>query len=371
MRIVVDVKNLALYYGGIAQFFAPLLGHWIKERPQDHFLLVGPDFDTSFLPPSGNWEHVRIPWPAIVPRPLRHPLYDNVLFPMALRRLRPEFVFSPYHDVRLPRGVRSVIMIHDTCLDELAHVYPRRVRWYYMSMLRRNLQHANHVLAVSESSRARIQGLYGLPEQSIHVVYNACHPEFLSAQENQTEVARLRDNLCAGAPLLFYPGGGEFRKNIGGLLAAFRILCENTAHPSPVLMVTGQINANWREHLDALSTEIVNRVKFLGYLDNDKLKQHYFAADAVVYPSLCEGFGRVCLESMVTGVPIACSDLPVMKEVGGNYPIYFDPYSPGDIAEKVRLAMATGRKQPVRDDRFTIEHVRQQFLSAIDSATRI
>ncbi len=366
MRIAADVKNLALYRGGIAQFFAPLLAHWIAERPSHRFVLLGPPFDAAALPASGHWEHRSIAWPAYLPRQARHPFYDYVLFPRAVAQSHPDFVFTPYHDVRLPAATPSALMIHDTCLDELEGAYPPLLRRYYVSTLKRNLKRAGAVLTVSETSAASIRRRYGVDERRLHVVYNACHPDFVATREDPAQVAAIRARLApSGAPLLLYPGGADFRKNIARLAQALRELASDGA-AAPVLAVTGQRNAIWDAALEPLPPTARDRVHFLGYLDNRALKQHYHAAHAVVYPSLCEGFGRVCLECLAAGVPLACSDLPVMREVAGDAAHYFDPTDTADIAAQVRLALQSAHRPPFFDARFSIEHVRAQFLAAVD-----
>jgi glycosyltransferase involved in cell wall biosynthesis len=105
---------------------------------------------------------------------------------------------------------------------------------------------------------------------------------------------------------------------------------------------------------------------FAGWLNDAELRLAYAAADAVVYPSLCEGFGRVCLEAMDTGTPLACSDLLVMREVAGDYAYYFDPYKVESIAEAVLAALSEGRCNPVRDARFQDAAVKASFLLAMD-----
>jgi glycosyltransferase involved in cell wall biosynthesis len=365
MRIAVDVKNLALYHGGIAQFFAPLLAHWIAERPQHHFVLIGPHIETSPLRGCDNWSMHGVRWPDFLPRQLRHPTYDNVLFPLAIARVRPDFVFTPYHDVRLPAGVPSALMIHDTCIDELASAYPRPLRAYYLATLKRNLRRTRNVLTVSHASKARIRALYGIPAEHVSVVYNACHPHFLDAAIAPEDVQVTRRALAGDRLLLFYPGGAEFRKNVGALLEASAVYAQR-AGSTPAIAVTGVRNAAWNAALEAAPASIRDSVRFIGALDIVALKRHYLAADAVVYPTLCEGFGRLCLECMVTGTPIACSDLAVLREVGGDYPVYFNPHSPVAIADAMARIVAHGRSTPVVDHRFTPEAVRMQFMAAVD-----
>lgn len=370
MRIAVDVKNLALFHGGIAQFFAPLLAHWIAQRPQHEFILVGPPTDRWPLPTTNNWQRATIRWPDYLPRQLRHPVYDNVLFPHGLRSVDADFVFTPYHDVRLPADTPSALMIHDTCIDELAEAYPRALRLYYVKTLERNLRHAAHVLTVSASSRARVSERYGVAADRLHLVYNACHPEFLAAAPATDDVRALRARLAGEQPLVFYPGGAEFRKNVGGLVGGYRGLCAARNVAAPRLVITGTPNAAWEAALASLPGALRANVTFLGYLDNAALKAHYLAADAVVYPSLCEGFGRVALECMATGTSIACSDIGVMREVAGDYPCYFNPHDDDDIATQLQRALAQGRRPPTVDERFTVERVREQFLAVMDAVCR-
>lgn len=364
LKIVVDTKNLALYGGGIAHWFGPLLAAWIEHRPDVQFLLLGPTFDTGFLPRSGNWEAVPIMWPQWLPRPLRHPWYDNVLYPLAAKRLRPDLALSPYHDVRMPKGVPSVISVHDLCLDELVTVYPRRIRLYYLALLRSNLSRASHVITVSQTSRDKLIRRYGIPPQSISVVYNASTPHFGYAVDADA-VEEFKWRFAKGGRFVLYPGGSEFRKNVRRLSEAFAQLTQTVSDLT--LLVTGSEDRRWREALAHIPTNIRDRVAFSGKLSDGALRLAYAAADAVVYPSLCEGFGRVCLEAMEAGTPLACSDLPVMREVAGNYACYFDPFDAIAIKNGINQALMKGRCNPVGDSRFSEVVVRTDFLTAMDS----
>ena len=363
LKIVIDTKNLALYGGGIAHWFSPLLAAWIEHRRDAQFLLLGPVFNTEFLPQCGNWAHESINWPQWLPRPLRHPWYDNVLYPRAVERLRPDLALSPYHDVRMPKGVPSVIGVHDLCLDELVTVYPRRIRLYYLALLRINLSRASHVITVSQTSRDKLIRRYGIPPQSISVVYNSSSPHFGYAADADS-VVEFKSRFAKGGRFVLYPGGSEFRKNVGRLAEAFAQLSKTVLDLT--LLVTGSEDQRWREALAHIPTNIRGRVVFSGKLTDAALCLAYAAADVVVYPSLCEGFGRVCLEAMEAGAPLACSDLPVMREVAGNYACYFDPLDAVAIKNGINQALMKGRCNPVGDSRFAEAVVRTDFLASMD-----
>lgn len=48
-------------------------------------------------------------------------------------------------------------------------------------------------------------------------------------------------------------------------------------------------------------------------------------AQASLYPSLAEGYGLPVAEALALGVPVLCSDLPELREIGLDVPEYFDP----------------------------------------------
>lgn len=363
MIILIDVKNLALYRGGIAHWFSPLLVTWIKQRQDLQFLLIGPELNLGFLPDTDNWEYKKICWPEWLPRPLRHPFYDNVLFPWMVARVRPDRIMSPYHDVRMPTRIPSCICVHDLCFDELAEVYPQHIRAYYLSLLRRNLRKASSVLTVSETTRNKLSERYAIAPNKIAVVYNTL-PDSFREVVDLNDVQAFHGRYAQNGILLFYAGGSEFRKNVSNLAKAFLIFLEK--NPRARLLVTGESNQRWETVFSELGPKLSEAVIFSGKLTDRDLHVAYRAADAVVYPSLCEGFGRVCLEAMGTGTPLACSDLPVMQEVSGRYAHYFDPTKPASIASSIKAALDEGRKEAYIDPRFERESVEREFLRAMN-----
>ena len=363
MRVIADTKNLSLYCGGIAHWFAPLLVSWIERRPDVHFVLLGPEFNNDFLPKTENWQHICQPWPIWLPRPLRHPWYDNVLFPRAVSRIPADLVMSPYHDVRIPANKRSVITVHDLCIGQMPDSYPRHLRAYYLSTLRRNLKHAAFILTVSETSCRAMCAQYGIGPDRIGVVYNA-PPDTFSGDVEEQAVTGFKARFGLRGQLLLYPGGSEYRKNVHRLAQAFELLVRENSRLS--LLVTGGKDNRWDAALSGLPSAARRCINFLGRLDDTDLRLAYAAADAVVYPSLCEGFGRVCLEAMACGRPLACSDLPVMREVAGDYPAYFDPYSFHGITAAMARALEQGRSTPRQPEEYQLGSVCNRFVDYMD-----
>jgi len=68
-------------------------------------------------------------------------------------------------------------------------------------------------------------------------------------------------------------------------------------------------------------------VRLTGWIPRDQLYELFRGARGFVYPSTFEGFGMPVLEAMAAGIPVACSDIPPLREVAGSTVYYFDPSS--------------------------------------------
>jgi glycosyltransferase involved in cell wall biosynthesis len=80
--------------------------------------------------------------------------------------------------------------------------------------------------------------------------------------------------------------------------------------------------------------------------DDDELADLYTSADCFVFPTLVEGFGIPLLEAARCSCPIACSDIPVFREILPNGAQYFDPYSADEIAAAITGCLESGRRSP-------------------------
>ena len=87
-------------------------------------------------------------------------------------------------------------------------------------------------------------------------------------------------------------------------------------------------------------------VVFADYVPDAELEALWGMAGCAAFPTRAEGFGMPVLEALARGVPVACSDLAVLREIGGDLPRFFDPDDPADAARKVAEALALPRPLP-------------------------
>jgi glycosyltransferase involved in cell wall biosynthesis len=74
-------------------------------------------------------------------------------------------------------------------------------------------------------------------------------------------------------------------------------------------------------------------------VSGDDLDRLIADAAVLVYPSLFEGWGMPLTDAMAVGVPVVCSDIPVLHEVAGDAALYFDPLDPRSIASALRRVL--------------------------------
>ena len=135
----------------------------------------------------------------------------------------------------------------------------------------------------------------------------------------------------------------EPRKNHAYLLDAFELLWAQGS--TARLCIIGKVG--WK--CDALIERINkhplnNKCLFMFNGINDKsLEYAYSNARALVFPSYAEGFGLPLVEAMQRGLPAMASDIPVFREIGGDFMAYFDLNDPQTLAEHIRTFETTGQ----------------------------
>ena len=129
----------------------------------------------------------------------------------------------------------------------------------------------------------------------------------------------------------------EPRKNIEGLLKAFRKLKNETNLPHKLLIV-GQKNEKIFAKVKQFNQEN-NAVIFTGFIAEKDKPYIYHLADVFVYPSFFEGFGLPLVEAMQTGCPVITSNLSSMPEIVGNAARLINPHSANAIKEGIKKVL--------------------------------
>jgi len=184
---------------------------------------------------------------------------------------------------------------------------------------RRAIEEPDHLIVVSEDWRRQLQADYGVDAAVIYNGVDANRFGPITAQRR----ADVRRGAGVGDRFVFLSVGGiEPRKGSVFLVRAMALLAREEGHPPPALVVVGghsfQDYKRYRDDvlatLSGLGLELGRDVIMAGSLSDDELHEWYRSADALVFPSLKEGWGLAVLEAMAADLPVVSSDIAVLRE---------------------------------------------------------
>ena len=93
----------------------------------------------------------------------------------------------------------------------------------------------------------------------------------------------------------------------------------------------------------AAKLDVEERLRFVDYVSDADLEGLWRLAACAAQPTLGEGFGFPVLEALEHGVPVAASDLAVVREVAGDLAHYFDPRDPSAAVAAILAALGDPR----------------------------
>lgn len=274
-------------------------------------------------------EHVVVPdYPEHTP--IHRFFWIQVRLGVAVERSRVD-LFHATDNFRLPLALScpSVLTIHDL-IPLATRGYPHRTedhRLFYEYSQAATARRANHIIAISETTKRDIVRYLGIPARKISTIYEGYRfPIPLHPERRYPHLAR---RYRLPARYLIYLGGIAERKNIDGLIRAFASLPPGEQRTFS-LVIVGHMGGPYAALLQKLvrRLRLSEKVIFVGYLTEEDKFVLLSRARSLIYPSLAEGFGIPILEGFAARVPVITSNRSGTKETAGNAALLVDPRSP-------------------------------------------
>ncbi|MBW0008189.1 MAG: glycosyltransferase family 4 protein [Sphingomonas sp.] len=244
-----------------------------------------------------------------------------------------------------------VVCYHDATAERFPELlFPtRRNHWLWRAKTALAHLQTTRAMTVSETSAADLETIHKFPRSRIDVVTEAADDTFRVIEKaSARKKARSRQGIPKDAHLLIHVGGMNAHKNILGLLKAMPKII--SAEPKTHLALVGDTSGKgfWDnvEELRAFVEghhPLSSHVHFTGYVGDADLALLMNASDALIFPSLWEGFGLPAVEAMSCGIPVLASSRGgSLPEIVGDAGLLFDPESPDAIASCVIRFLADG-----------------------------
>jgi glycosyltransferase involved in cell wall biosynthesis len=227
-------------------------------------------------------------------------------------------------------------------------------------------KHCAGLIAISGHARRDAMEVLQIPGERIRVIYPGIAERFFSVTPEETARARRKYSLTS--PYILYVGCIEPRKNIRGLISAYK--GTSSAFQRDIkLVIAGPLG--WeRGDIHALLTGDPDHIVYLSYVPETDLPGLFGGATAFVYPSYYEGFGLPVAQAMACGAPVICSNRGSLPEIVQDAGIYVDPDSPEQLSaaleqvagssESSRVLAGRGKARAAefRWDRCAVESLR-------------
>jgi len=206
-------------------------------------------------------------------------------------------------------------------LDVIPFRFPR------LYILRKPWHFLRHDLAAELLSIWRADAIITISQQSAHDIkryFRRPAKPFLIKLDTEEPVVAAGDKQRQ----FVYVGGVDPRKRIDNLLRAFARF--RIDHPDYRLILIGRGYEMFDDLIRQLGIE--KDVELIGVLDDADKVEAIATSQALVYPSLYEGYGLAIAEAILADTAVIAGVGGAQREVGGNAALYIDPEASADIA---------------------------------------
>jgi glycosyltransferase involved in cell wall biosynthesis len=274
---------------------------------------------------------------------------EQVLYPAHGRRRGADLLHSLASVAPVRPGMRSVITLHDATFFE-HKTFGTLTTAAMRAIVSTAAPRAEALITGSAAARDQITRVLGIPAERMTVVHHGAGRSWGNATAAPEDEVRARHDL-EGRRVVLCVGSIRPHKNQGLLVRALAHL------PQDVTLVLAGAREPYADELEQVARElgVEDRVRTTGYVGDGELEGLWKLAAAAAFPTLAEGFGLPVIEAMDRGVPVACSDIDVLREVGGDVPRYFDPHDPAAAAAAIEAAITEPQDGRAQAARFTWE----------------
>ncbi len=309
MKIGFNGLRLSGQRFGIGRYIEYLLRHWVDQLdPSERVIVyVREPLDGSELSLSDQFEVRHVP-----------SRFDGMLWEqlvLAPRWRETDVLFCPSYTIPLRYGGRTVVATHSVNEAEPgAHS-----RWYRLTYGRRNricARRADAVIVPSETVRAQVTDVYGVPSERITIVPEGADDSFTPVDDEQVLRETRRRFFGDDVPYVLFVGKMSERRNIPALIAAFGRVKRSNGVPHKLLLYGANVHDLPLERLAreaGVERDVVQLNEALA--DHRDILPVYSAADLYVFPSVQEGASLTTVEAMACGLPVVTVDRGAVSEI--------------------------------------------------------
>lgn len=210
----------------------------------------------------------------------------------------------------LQKGTKGITTVHDLTWKKFPEFHIQDVINGHTRKLNMTIQGSDIIICDSQNTKKDLLEYYPNVEKTnkVTVIYPGVDERFRPMKQEEYEPTLHKYGLRPQTKYLLYVGAIEPRKNLPLTIDVFNELIKDEKYSDYQLMLVGR--AGWKnEEVFRKITDLglEDKVRFVGYVDDEDLPAIYNGAKCLLYLSKYEGFGLPPLESLSCGIPVLCS----------------------------------------------------------------
>ena len=287
----------------------------------------------------------------IVPAPKRlrlGPLWLNTVVPKTLRELAADVWIGSLAILPVRCPVPAVAMVHDLTPRTHPTRHTLANRMVFRLFLERSLRSARTVVVGSAATEGEVLAAFPWVEPKLERIGYGVD-EWFSPAPAEDDGKAIRERFSDGRPFLLHLGTIEPRKGVADLVAAWELLHERMA-VAPDLVLAGKPGWQTEPILERIySSPSADRIHLPGYVSREDARSLLRHAEVFTLASEAEGFGLPLAEAISCGTPSVATEVPALREAGGDAALFCPPNDPPALAAALAEALATETAARLRE----------------------
>lgn len=335
MNIAFDAKRITNNATGLGNYSRFIVNTLAEYYPENNYLLCSPSTGNPRL-----YEHL-LDYRSVslhTPESAVGQTFSTYWRNWGLKPMLKREEVDIYHGLsnELPIGlynykhIGTVLTMHDLAFVRYPQFYKPIDRVLYRQKYGASARHADHVIAVSESTKQDVIELFGVEPERVSVIYQGCSPIFSNVKPEQA--AFVKGHYQLPERYILFVGSIEERKNLRLAVEALALQGDKDI----CLVAVGRRTPYCDVILsEARRLKVEKHIRLFHGIPNEHLPGFYAGAELFVYPSRFEGFGIPIIEALNAGVPVIGATGSCLEEAGGPNSLYTSP----DDAEELSYIM--------------------------------
>lgn len=355
MKIAINALPYTSYQG-IESFLAGLLRSWPETK--DEVTVFANEKSAAFLKPLPSHIKLEVKHFSNLNR-LSLFGYQQLRLPQILKKGKFDFLFCPSLDSPWLFS-KKIVALYDAAPFIFKNESSLIGKMYWRACLFFAKNFSQEIITISEFSRRELSQHLHIKAEKIKVIYGGL-PTLPTVSPEPTEASE-----PINMPYFVAIGNARARKNLSALIKAR--LQANDKFQDCELMIIGKMDKN----MEKLVATAGPGIRFTGFVDELEKYRLLAGAQALIFPSLYEGFGIPILEAQISKIPVLCSDIPAFREVAADSVLFFDGRNPSDINDKINqllnqpeLAARLVAQGEINAHRFSWEKSSKQLIDLI------